>query len=174
MQNLFGCTISAATIQRAKRIFSGKLVRSEQRIKAAIRKTSVIGVEETGLRVAGNNGWIHVARTDHFTHYAFDGRRSKAAMDEIGILPQFKGTLVRDGHLSYSRFEKCRHSLCNAHLLRELVFIEETDPEQRIWTRALARLLCQIKAAADLARERKEAVLEKSSNNVGLDDLISW
>lgn len=161
MQDLFGCTISAASVQRISRIFSGKLLRTEQRIKMAIREASVIGADETGLRVAGSNSWIHVARTDHFTHYAFDERRGKAAMDEIGILPQFKGTLVRDGYLSYSRFEKCAHSLCNAHLLRELVFIEETDPEQRVWTRALARLLCKIKAAADVARERKEEVLEK-------------
>lgn len=161
MQDLFGCSISAATIQRASRVFSGKLVRSEQRIKATIRDASVIGADETGLRVAGSNSWIHVARTDRFTHLAFDGRRGKAAMDEIGILPQFKGTLVRDGYLSYSRFEKCRHSLCNAHLLRELIFIEETDPGQWVWTRPLARLLCKIKAAAELARERKEEVLEK-------------
>lgn len=167
MRDLFGCSIAPATIQRASRIFSGKLVRSEQRIKAAILKSSVIGADETGLRVAGSNSWIHVARTDHFTHYAFDGRRGKAAMDEIGILPQFKGTLVRDGYLSYSRFEKCRHSLCNAHLLRELVFIEETDPKQRVWTRALASLLCKIKAAADLAGARKEDVL-------GEDEQQGW
>jgi transposase len=82
-------------------------------------------------------------------------------MDEIGILPQFKGTLVRDGYLSYSRFEKCSHSLCNAHLLRELVFIEETDPAQRVWTRALAKLLLKIKAATDLASSRKEAALDR-------------
>lgn len=163
MQDMFGCSISPATVQRASRIFSGKLVRSEQRIKTAIRDASVIGADETGLRVAGNNSWIHVARTDHFTHYAFDVRRGKAAMDEIGILPQFKGTLVRDGYLSYSRFEKCSHSLCNAHLLRELVFIEETDPEQRVWTRALSKLLLKIKAAAKLARAQKEAELERDA-----------
>lgn len=161
MQDLFGCSISAATVQRASRIFSGKLVRSEQRIKAAIRDAPVIGADETGLRVAGNNSWIHVARTNHLTHFAFDGRRGKAAMDEIGILSQFKGTLVRDGYLSYSRFEKCSHSLCNAHLLRELVFIEETDPGQRVWTRALAKMLLKIKAAAELARAQKKAALDR-------------
>jgi transposase len=161
MQDLFGCSISVATVQRASRIFSGKLVRTEQRIKTAIRDASVIGADETGLRVAGNNSWIHVARTNHFTHYAYDGRRGKAAMDEIGILPQFKGTLVRDGYLSYSRFGKCRHSLCNAHLLRELVFIEETDPEQRFWIRALAKLLLKIKATADLTRTQKEETIDK-------------
>ncbi len=102
MRDLFACAISAATIQRASRISSGKLVKSEQRIKAAIRDSAVIGVDETGLRVAGGGGYIHVARTDELTHYAFDERRGKAAMDEIGILPQFTGTLVRDGFSSYN------------------------------------------------------------------------
>lgn len=58
MRDLFGCLISWATVERAARIFSGKLVRCEQRIKAAVRDSSVIGVDETGLRVAGHNAWV--------------------------------------------------------------------------------------------------------------------
>lgn len=132
MPDLFECRISVSTIQRAARISSGKLVKTEQRIKAVIRDSAVIGVDETGLRVAGLGAYIHVARTEGLTHYGFDVRRGKAAMNEIGILPQFTGTLVRDCYLSYSRFEQCRHSLCNAHLLRELVFIEEVDSKQKV------------------------------------------
>ncbi|HYG83146.1 MAG TPA: IS66 family transposase, partial [Pyrinomonadaceae bacterium] len=137
------------------------MVRSEQRLKAAVRASAVIGVDETGLRVASGNGWIHVARTERLTHFAYDERRGKAAMDDIGILPQFRGTLVRDGYLSYTRFEQCRHSLCNAHLLRELVFIEETSPEQKAWTAPLAKLLLKIKGAAEAARARGEAALDR-------------
>lgn len=70
MRDLFGCTISPATIQRASRLFSGKLVRCEQRIKAAIGDSSVVGADGTGLRVAGSNNWIHVARTNQCTHFA--------------------------------------------------------------------------------------------------------
>jgi transposase len=152
MTDLFKCRISAATIQRAARVSSAKLVQTEQRIKAAIRDSSVIGVDETGLRVAGSGAYIHVARTEQLTHYGFDDRRGKAAMDEIGILPQFQGTLVRDCYLSYSRFEQCRHSLCNAHLLRELIFIEEVDSRQKVWATPLSKLLVQIKDAATQAR----------------------
>jgi transposase len=86
--------------------------------------------------------------TEGLTRYAYDARRGKAAMDEIGILPQFRGTLVRDGYLSYSHYEQCCHSLCNAHLLRELVFIEEVDPTQKRWTAPLSKLLVKIKDAA--------------------------
>jgi hypothetical protein len=73
-------------------------------------------------------------------------------MREVGILPQFTGTLVRDGYLSYTRFEGCRRALCNAHLLRELVFVAETDPAQAAWTKPLASLLLEIKEAASGAR----------------------
>ncbi|GAC1446180.1 MAG: hypothetical protein NVSMB56_02450 [Pyrinomonadaceae bacterium] len=45
--------------------------------------------------------WIHVARTEEFTHYGYDTRRGMQAMNEIGIIPQIKGTLVRDGFPSY-------------------------------------------------------------------------
>ena len=86
-----------------------------------MRDSPVIGADETGLRVAGRGGYVHVARTERLTHYAYDERRGKAAMDEIGILPQFTGTLVRDGFSSYRWYWQCRHSLCNAHLLRDLV-----------------------------------------------------
>jgi transposase len=146
--DLFGCALSPATVERASRRISGKLVRSEQRLKAAIRDSLVVGADETGLRVAGSGGWVHAARTDELTHFAYDSRRGLAAMQEIGILRQFRGTLVRDGYLSYTRFEACRHSLCNAHLLRDLIFVEETDPAQKVWTKPLASLLIEIKEAA--------------------------
>ena len=163
MRDLFGCPLSPATVERAGLVFSGKLVRSEQRIKAAIRDTPVVGADETGLRVAGSGGWIHVARTDDLTHFAYDSRRGRDAMQEIGILPQFRGTLVRDGYLSYTRFEGCRHSLCNAHLLRELVFVEETDSAQAAWTKPLATLLLEIKEAAAKARAAGEAQLSQEA-----------
>lgn len=159
MRDLFGCSLSPATVQRAARVSSAKLVHSELRIKAALRDAPVMGVDETGLRVAGHVGYIHVARTHELTHYAFDERRGKPAMDEIGILPEFKGTLVRDGFTSYAWYSQCRHSLCNVHLLRDLVFIEETSPEQKVWTTPMAKLLLKIKDTVAEARAGPEARL---------------
>jgi transposase len=165
LSDLFGCPVSPATVERAGRVFSGKLVRSEQRVKAAIREAPVVGADETGLRVAGRGGWVHVARTDALTHFAYDSRRGVEAMREVGILPQFTGTLVRDGYLSYTRFEGCRHSLCNAHLLRELVFVGESDPAQEVWTKPLAKLLLEIKeATAAAVAEGRGQLSEKAQS----------
>jgi transposase len=168
IRDLFGCALSPATIQRAGRFSSGKLVRSEQRIKAAIRESPVAGADETGLRVRGANGWIHVARTEALTHFAYDPRRGCDAMREVGILPQFTGTLVRDGFLSYSRFERCRHSLCNAHLLRDLLYVAETDAKQQVWTKPLAALLIEIKEAATKARAAGQAQLSEETKGAYL------
>ena len=64
MRDLFACCISPATIQRAARVSSAKLVNIELRIKAGIRDSEIIGVDETGLRVAGQGSYVHVARTE--------------------------------------------------------------------------------------------------------------
>jgi transposase len=159
MRDLFQCTLSAATVQRAARISSAKLLQTELRIKAALRDSSIMGADETGLRVSGSGAYIHVARTEDLTHYAYDERRGKAAMDEIGILPQFRGTLVRDGFSSYQWYGQCRHSLCNAHLLRDLVFVSEVSPEQKAWTEPLSKLLLRIKRRVEKARTQPEAEL---------------
>jgi transposase len=168
MRDLFNCPVSVATVQRGARFSSGKLVNTEQRIKAAIRNSEVIGVDETGLRVAGSGGYVHVARTAELTHYGFDKRRGKAAMDEIGILPQFTGTLVRDGFSSYKWYGQCRHSLCNVHLLRDLVFVEESSPEQKVWTTPFAKLLLMIKDTVTAAKAEVETQLTEQMKNDSL------
>jgi transposase len=75
-------------------------------------------------------------------------------MDDIGILPAFRGTSVHDGWPAYQYYYQCRHSLCGAHLLRELTYIEESHPHQRgEWAEPMAKLLLEIKAAVEQARE---------------------
>lgn len=160
MRDLFGCDISQASIQRAARLCSAKLIRCEQRIKAAIRDSEVIGADETGIRINGTNAWVHVARTETLTHLASHTHRGQAAFNAIGILNQFKGTLVRDGWFSYKWYQQCKHSLCNAHLLRDLTYIGEAEPQNKQWTTALAKLLIEIKEAVETARNRSETALE--------------
>ncbi|MCB9352215.1 MAG: transposase [Lewinellaceae bacterium] len=40
-------------------------------------------------------------------------------MDEMGILPEFKGIAIHDRYANYFGYN-CEHGLCNAHLLRDL------------------------------------------------------
>jgi transposase len=159
MRDLFGCSISPGTVETTRHRCAARLVGVEEQIKQGIRAADVIGADETGLRVAGRGHWIHVTRTDELTHYGADARRGKLAMDAIGILPKFTGVCVHDGWFSYDEYGQATHALCNVHLLRELVYVEEVAAEQQQWTRPLAKLLLDIKAAVGQAKGRGETKL---------------
>lgn len=152
MRDLFGCPVSAGTIHRMTEQCSEALSGTEAAIKDAVTSAPVIGADETGLRVAGRGHWVHVARTDRLTHYACSPRRGKEAMDSIGILPAYTGTVVSDALCAYRQYKQSRHALCGAHLLRELTYIKETCAEQQQWTDPLAKLLLEIKASGEKVR----------------------
>lgn len=153
MRDLFACSISPGTVDTTRHRAAAKLVGVEEQIKQGIKKSAVIGADETGLRVAGKSHWIHVARTESLTHYGYDARRGKSATDAIDILPTFTGTCVRDGWFTYDEYRGATHALCNVHLLRELVYVEEVCAEQGQWTRPFTKLLYDIKAAVERAKE---------------------
>jgi transposase len=159
MRDLFGCSISPGTIDTTRQRCAAELVGVEEQIKQGIKAAEVIGADETGLRVAGHNHWIHVARTDRLTHYGYDARRGKLAIDAIGILPSFTGVCVHDGWFAYDEYRQAQHALCNAYLLRELVYVEEVAAEQQRWTRPLAKLLLDIKAEVERAKEQGKTEL---------------
>lgn len=161
MRDLFGCSISAGALRRVGQRCSEKLINTELRIKSGLKQAEVIGADETGVRVGGKSHWIHVARTDELTHYGYDARRGKAAMEAINILPEYKGTMVRDGWYSYDQMRQCRHGLCNAHLLREMIYVGELDERQQQWTGEMIGLLLEIKEEVERERARGEGQIRQ-------------
>ena len=83
------------------------------------------------------------------TWYFAHDKRGQLALDNAGILPGFKGVAVHDGWASYRDYD-CTHALCNAHHLRELIYLEETTAQP--WTRQMVDWLCAAKQQADRAR----------------------
>ena len=146
MRDLFGCQRTVANIVRE---CAAELVETELQIKKRLRRSAVIHADETGLRVNGKLAYMHVASRAHLTHYAADARRGKAAIDEIDILPSYRGTCVHDGWLSYTHYAGCRHALCGAHLLRELTYFEELSEVTKAWAAPLKELLLEMKGVAE-------------------------
>ena len=72
-------------------------------------------------------------------------------MDAMGILPEFKGVAVHDGWKPYNNYE-CDHSLCNAHLQRELTGIEENYKQQ--WAKEMNELLTDMKKYTDECKKQ--------------------
>ena len=66
----------------------------------------------------------------------------------MDVLAKFTGTSVHDGWKSYAGYA-CDHALCNAHHLRELLFVVEQY--KQAWAMEMLALLIAIKDQVALA-----------------------
>jgi transposase len=95
-------------------------------IAGRIAAAPVAHFDETGLRTAGRLAWLHSASTSTDVLLAAHPKRGTKAMDAIGILPRFHGVAVHDAWAPYDTYTHMIHALCNAHALRELIYVTDT------------------------------------------------
>lgn len=96
-------------------------------------------VDESGFRVESKNHWIHVHAAGNITLKHLHRKRGKEAVEAIGIIPRYGGSLIHDCWASYFAYDDCTHGLCGSHLLRELTFV--VDAHDYGWARQMKRLL---------------------------------
>src|SRR5215204_6867244 len=149
MRDLFGCRLSPGTVANIVQECSDGLVETELKIKRGLRRSPVIHADETGLRVNKRLQYVHVASNARLTHYAAASHRGRTAIDEINVLPSYRGTCVHDGLLAYTYYDRCRHALCGVHLLRELTYFEEVAAETKAWAGSLKELLLEMKGEVE-------------------------
>jgi len=106
-------------------------------------KEAVAHFDESGLMINGILNWLHSISTARLTWYAVHPKRGSAAMNDLGVLPNFKGRAAHDDLAAYFLYE-IPHALCNAHHLRTLIFLAERHPQK--WIEPLKNLLLKIKA----------------------------
>src|SRR5882762_2846302 len=102
-------------------------------------------LDETGLRIAGVWQWLHVASTWLLTWYRTSRPRG-TMLEGVG------GIVVQDFWRPYFTLDGVTHALGNAHPLRELKALSESEHEP--WARTRFRFLQQACHAANLARGR--------------------
>lgn len=141
-KDFYGHSPSEAFVFSANIAMQKGIEPSLEAIKEELIKADVVQYDESGLRVEGALNWLHSAGTNSLTYYGVHPKRGKDAMQEIGILPNFKGIAVHDHWKSYFSFENCKHALCNAHHLRELRFIHEQYKQD--WAQEMETLLVSI------------------------------
>jgi transposase len=145
-QDLFGHSISKASLTRMVKLCYDELALFEDLVRYWLTRAKVLNIDETGFRVLGERYWLHETSTRLLTWYGHHRNRGNKATDSLGVLPFFKGTMVHDFWKPYFRYD-CRHALCNAHLIRELRGITETY--SHTWSKQLDDLLHQIKEMVD-------------------------
>lgn len=160
VQDLFGHSLSTGTLANINQKAFDRLDTFEENLKSLLHLSSLAGFDETGFRVLAKRLWLHSCSTNRYAYYAVHQKRGREAMDDIGILPKFKGTAIHDFWKSYFHYD-CKHGLCNAHTLRELIFVKERFEQN--WAEQLRQLLLKMKQAKQKAILQGKTALSKAT-----------
>ena len=146
-RDIFGVQLSEGTIYNTISDFSLKLSSYRDWTKEKLLQSNILHFDETGIRIEKKLQWIHSISNQQFTLYVPHKKRGHAAMQDINVLPKYKGIAIHDYWNSYLKFENCLHSLCNTHHLRDLTFLYEE--EKLVWANEMIQLLLKIKEEVD-------------------------
>jgi len=150
LSELCGCEVSAGTLARWVQQAATVLAPTLTQIAEGILASPLQHGDETGVRVKGQLHWLQVNSTRWLTHLAWHRKRGHEALEAIGIWPRFRGRAMRDRWASYDQY-RCAHSICGAHLLRDLTFVQEQHQD---WAGDLKEVLLGMYEAAREWRER--------------------
>lgn len=133
--DLTGYAYNPATLITAQSKLYEQLAPIETQIKEQLKTAPVCHFDETGLRVEGALKWLHLASNDQYTYFfVHDKRGQQALLSQESIFPECINWTVHDCWASYFTVGNGRHSLCGAHLLRELQALIE---QGRQWAKAM-------------------------------------
>ena len=106
-------------------------------------KIPVKHLDETGLRVAGKLGWVHILCSPLLSHLRLGTSRGDIPRD-------MDGTVIHDCLSKYFTLENVRHGVCNQHLIRELKAAHEIDGE--LWAAEMKVILYEGRDLSEAAR----------------------
>jgi transposase len=152
IDDLFGLSVSEATVVAACAEAETRLQPTVDAIAASLQKVPVVHADESGMRINGSLHWMHVAVTGLVTWIGVHKKRGWEGMDALKILSAFFGILVHDGWKAY-RLLQCLHALCNAHHLRELIALYE---QGQGWA---GRMIDLLRSACHEVNQTVDAVL---------------
>ena len=140
LNNVFGLQMSQGTVSNILQRMRKKAEKEMDAIRSEIEKAEVVGADETGVKINGEQHWVWTFQTEALTYMAVDKGRGKAVIDKHCPegLPQ--SILVTDRHSSYFKMDVKDHQICIAHLLRNLIYLSQTVPDSDWPTKMMALL----------------------------------
>jgi transposase len=160
VSSIFNIPLSTGTVSAMVSRCAAGLEGIVELISEKVGASPVVNYDETGTRVDGQTMWVHNASTSEYTHLSIHENRGKKGMDAGRILPSFSGIAVHDCWAPYWKYPDIVHALCCAHLLRELIGIEENNPKEK-WATAFKKLLLAMKMAKEKAIEKGKDALSR-------------
>ncbi len=151
-------SISQAVMLKYLYQFSESIKSWEEKNINLLLQRKYIHCDETSVRINKEKYWVHSYSSGNITLKFVHKNRGKEAIEDIGIIPKYNGTIIHDCWASYFSYDNVDHALCIGHLLRELKYIEELTTYK--WAKKVKEIL---KEAVDLISNRpNKRVLSKN------------
>ena len=157
-RDLFSIDLSEGTLTNITNTCSKLLRQPLNQIQKQLEQSKVVHFDETGSSVKGKRQWLHAAATPNLTYYQIHPKRGCDAMDHMDIFPNFNGRAIHDFWKPYFKYH-CNHGLCNAHHLRELIFLHEQHDQQ--WAKEMMDCLVDIKESVDEAKTSTDTLFKE-------------
>lgn len=151
IEDLYGIAVSPGTLVSWSGQARVALDSTAALIADHLRAATLVHADESGLRVAAKLHWLHIAASETHTWYGVHARRGIEAIEAHGILRKRLGVLVHDCWAPYWQLD-CIHGLCNAHLLRELVYLTEISTQA--WPQQMKDFLLDANSQCEAARQK--------------------
>ena len=165
---MFNVSISQGTLANIVREMLDKSRPAIELIERLIRKSAVVGFDESGCYVNGKLNWSWIAQTAYLTLvFRGAGRGAKVLEERFG--ESLKNMIaVTDRHSAYFTIDFLNNQICLAHLLRNLEYLNDIDKEQ-MWAKEVQTLLQE---AIHLRNEKPNDVIPKENWLARLDSLL--
>jgi transposase len=148
LADVFGLSVSAGAIVNSLRRTARKLEQPAYDILRQIRRSAVIGSDETGMRVEGANWWLWTLQTQQASYFAIADTRAGDTLEAL-MADAVAEVWCCDLFSAQLNAPARRFAICNAHQLRNLQFA--VDAGDHLFAPAMQLLL---REALHLARCR--------------------
>ena len=125
MHDIFGVPISEGGLHCLLNRLAGKGKQAYEIIRQVVMNSSVIGTDETGMKVNGKTHWFWTWQSKRATYIAASPNRGTATITEHMDGISDDAVLVHDCWKAHFQTPVGLHQLCTAHLVRELKYLEE-------------------------------------------------
>ena len=133
--------ITKATLVNWSNSLAGRLAPFTEEILQGLYNANYVHTDESPININGKNYQLHNYSNDNYTLQYVHESKSKNAMEELGFLPNYIGTLIHDHNKVQYNFGT-NHAECNVHILRYLQGVE--DFTKHTWSINLSKLLKEI------------------------------
>ena len=125
MNFLFSVPLSEGTINNMLNKTADSLDKVYEKIRQAVQRSEVVGIDETGYHANGIKGWTWAFQTNQLTFLCCTDNRGSVTIDSY--FPEgFKlNTIVSDCWRAIIKQKSKAKQICLAHLLREFIHLRE-------------------------------------------------